>query len=306
MSRSLHVTTILMVVLGMILPSHSAMATTEAENTRAQAPMPHKNLGSGGSMVKAHFTRLDGYLEGRPDNASQLAQMKTQAQQCMREHRETGMATNPPRAWPDFVLSDRTDRYVAANRTIVYHFNLAYGLQWSNCGLLETAAVEATLSSAIGTCNIDLIKKTATGVCDALGHGNAAPPIRVPVATHADVEAAIKKLHNNPGLAALAAVMRQHPPGGTGERKTILGLECEVWKNPLDPNGTTCLATGGSFMASDINGLTGQSNMNLETISIAGIKEHAVEAKLDAMVNSAVFAPYLAAGFTIKNTVPRK
>lgn len=306
MCTSFRVTTILLVFFGVVLPTCRAMATTDAERTRAQAPMPHQSAGAGGTMVKAHFTRLDGYVEGSPDNASQLTRMKAEVQRCVRIHQGSGLATNPPRAWPDFVVSMRTDRYATANRTIAYHFGLVYGLRPDDCGLLETASANATLSSAIGTCNIDLLAKTATGICDALAHGNARPPLPAPASTLADVEEAIKKSPNNAGLAALAAAMRQHPPGGTGERKTVLGLECEVWKNPLDPTGTTCLSTGGTFMASDSNGKKGQSTMNLETISVAGIKEHAVEAKLDAMVDSTVFAPYLAAGFTMTNTAPRK
>jgi hypothetical protein len=306
MRTSTSVTTIPLIFFCLVLSASRAMATTDAERTRAQAQMPHQNAGLGGTMVKAHFTRLDGFVEGRPDNAFQLTRMKAEVQRCVRIHQASGRATNPPRAWPDFVASMRTDRYESANRTIAYHFALVYGVRPDDCGLLETPSANAILSSAMGTCNIDLLAKTATGVCDALAHGNARPASPAPASALADVQEAIKKSPNNAGLVALAAVMRQYPPGGTGERKTVLGLECEVWKNPLDPTGTTCLSTGGTFAASDSNGQKGQSTMNLETISVAGIKEHAVEAKRDALVNSTVFAPYLAGGFTITNTAPRK
>ena len=290
----------------LVLLSPSAEATTDAENTRANASMPHQKLGTGGSMVKVHFTRLDGYLEGRPDNAAQLAEMKVQAQRCMRQHQETGRPTNPPRAWPDFVLSGRTDRYSSANRTIDYQYGLTYGLNWTDCSLSELISASARLLSSMGSCEIDLLKKTAIGVCDAQAHASAPLRLRAPASSMADVEEALRKAPNNPGLAALAAVMRKHPPGGTGERKTILGLECEVWKNPLDPDGTNCISRGGSFTAFDTNGEKNQSAMTIETTSVVGIKMHAVEAKLDAMVNGAVFAPYLAGGFTIKSTGQRK
>lgn len=306
MRTSTGVTVILLVFFGLVLPASRGMATTDAERARALAPMPHQSTGTNAPMVKAHFTRLDGYVEGRPDNASQLTRLKAEVQRCVRIQQTSGRAINPPHAWPDFVVSMRTDRYASANRTIAYHSGLVYGLRPDDCGLLETASATATLSSAMGTCNIDLVAKTATGACDALAHGNARPPAPAPASTVADVEEAIKKSPNNAGLLALAAVMRQYPPVGTGERKTVLGLECAVWKNPLDPTGTICLSTGGTFMASDGNGQKDQSTMNLETISVAGIKEHAVEAKLDAMVSSTVFAPYLAGGFTIKNTAQRK
>jgi hypothetical protein len=305
MNNSSQITTLLIIALAMVMSATPASATTEAEGTRAHAPMPHHSAGLGGTMVKAHFTRLDGFVEGRPDNASQLTRMKAEVQRCVRIHQGSGRATNPPHAWPDFVVSIRTDRYASANRNIAYHFGLAYGLRPDDCGLLETASATATLNSAMGSCTIDLLAKTATGVCDSLAHGSARPASPAPASTLADVEA-MKKSPDNAGLAALAAVMHKYPPDGTGETKTVLGLECEVWKNPLDPTGTICLSTGGTFMASDSHGKKGQSTMNLETISVAGIKEHAVEAKLDAMVNSNVFAPYLAGGFTITNTAPRK
>ena len=290
----------------LVLLSYPADATTEAENKRANAPMPHAKLGTGGTMVKVHFTRLDDYVEGRPDNAARLVEMRAQVQKCVRQNQETGRPTNPPRAWPDFTLSGRTDQYSSANRTIVYQQVLSYAVKQDDCSLMESASASARLTSTMGSCEIDLLKKTAIGVCDAQAHANAPQRLRVPASSLADVEGALRKTPNNPGLAALAAVMRQHPPGGTGERKTILGLECEVWKNPFDPDGTKCLSRSGSFTASDTNGANNQSTMTLETTSVAGIKAHAVEAKLDTMVNGAVFAPYLAGGFAIKSTGPRK
>jgi hypothetical protein len=288
------------------LASPSANATTEAENTRANTPMPHEKLGAGGTLVKVHFTRLDGYLEGRPDNAAQLVELKAQTQKCVRQHQETGRPTNPPHAWPDFVLSTRTDRYSAANRTIEYKHGLTYGLNQSDCSLLEIVSASARLTSSLGSCDIDLLKKTATGVCDTQAHGNASLRLRAPASSLADVEEALRKAPDNPGLTALAAVTRQHPPASTGERKTILGLECEVWKNPLDPEGTICFSRGGSFTAFGSNGAMNQSAMMLEMTSVAGIKLHAVAAKLDTMVDGVVFAPYLAGGFAVTNRGPRK
>lgn len=281
-------------------------ATTEAEFARANKPMSHQAVGDDGSTVKVHFTRLDSYVDGRLGNASRLAQLKAQTQQCVREHRETDRPTNPPRAWPDYLLSHRTDLYTAANRTITYQSGLAYALLELDCSLHETAEETAKLSSSMGTCIIDLRTKTATGVCDAQAHATARARVRVPASSAAEVDEALRKSPDNAGLAALAAVMRQHPVSVKRERKVILGLECEVWDNPFTPQGKDCLSLGGSFTASHANGEHHQSNMTLETTSVGGIQAHAVEAKLDAMVHSAVFAPYLNAGFTITNRAPRK
>jgi hypothetical protein len=281
-------------------------ATTEAELARANKPMPHQAVGGDGSTVKVHFTRLDSYLDGRLGNASGLAQLKAQTQQCVREHRETGRPIKPPRAWPDYLLSHRTDLYTSANRTITYQSGLAYALLELDCSLHETAEETAELSSTMGTCIIDLRKKTATGVCDARAHATARARVRVPASSVAEVDEALRKSPDNPGLAALAAVMRQHPVSVKRERKLILGLECEVWDNPFTSQGKDCLSLGGSFTASHLNGEHHQSNMTLETTSVGGIQAHAVQARLDVMVNSAVFAPYLNAGFTITNRAPRK
>jgi hypothetical protein len=281
-------------------------ATTEAELARANKPMPHQAVGGDGSTVKVHFTRLDSYLDGRLGNAAGLAQLKAQTQQCVREHRETGRPLNPPRAWPDYLLSHRTDLYTSANRTITYQSGLAYALWELDCSLHETAEETAELSSTMGTCIIDLRKKTATGVCDARAHATARARVRVAASSVAEIYEAIRKSPDNPGLAALAAVMRQHPVSVKRERKVILGLECEVWDNPFAPQGKDCLSLGGSFTASHANGEHHQSNMTLETTSVGGIQAQAVEARLDAMVHSAVFAPYLNAGFTITNKAPRK
>lgn len=281
-------------------------ATTEAELLRAQKPMPHQAMGVEGSTVKVHFTRLDSYVDGRLGNAYALAQLKAQTQQCVREHHETGRPVNPPRAWPDYLLSHRTDLYTSANRAIIYQSGLAYDVLELDCSLRETAEETAELSSTMGTCLIDLREKTATGVCDARAHATARARVRVPASSVAEVDEAIRKSPDNPGLVALAAVMRQHPLSVKRERKVILGMACEVWENPLAKQGKDCLSLGGSFTAWHANGEHHQSNMTLETTSVGGIQAHAVEARIDAMVHGAVFAPYLNAGFKITNRVPRK
>jgi hypothetical protein len=111
-----------------------------------------------------------------------------------------------------------------------------------------------------------------------------------------------------PSRAALDALEKamKLAPGKSGEHKTILGIECDVWKTPFDPNGTACLSRGGSFVAAHAtSGLTG-SSMELEITSTLGVNLHAVKAALDAKVNASVFAPYLADGFEVTNVGGRK
>lgn len=292
------------VCLGLI--ALSAEATTEAEDKIRKMPMPHEALGTSGPMVKVHRARLDGYLEGKPGNADRLVQLQAQVQACLQMGKAGGAPVNPPRAWPDFIYSQRTDEYSSANRSIRYSAGLLYAVNPVDCSLLEVQRVVAKLSSSNGSCDIDLLKKTARGVCDATAHADALPPVRTSVSTLGDVEAAQKKAPNNPALTALARAMRPHPPGGMGVRKTILGIECEVWKNSFDPEGTVCRSRGGSFVAAHVAGEQTDSSIALEMTSVAGIKMQAVDAKLDTLVNAAVFAPYLAGGFDITNTRARK
>ena len=292
-------------LLCVCMHSQPAQATTDAENQINKAAMPHQMLGAYGGMVKVHLTSLRGYLEGQPDNATSLARMQAEVSDCVRDHQKGGPPPRPPRAWPEYVISGRTDTYSAVNRTISYSSGLAYAVNPADCSLIEVRNNRANLSSAKGICQIDLIEKTAHGACDAAAQADARPPARTSVATEAQIAAAERNAASHPAQAALAAAMRKHSPAGTGRRKTILGLECEVWPSPLDPDGTVCLSRGGSFIASHAASGQTQSSMELEMTSKVGIKMHATVATLDAMVDAAVFAPYQAGGFRINNTGTR-
>lgn len=287
--------------------SFSAHATTEAEDDRDKAPMPHESLAAQGAMLKVHLVSGRGYLLGRApsDDASARSLMHAQVADCVRYHNEHGLPSNPPRNWPDHSNSSRTDTYSAINRTITYTSSLAYATNESDCSLIEIKNVTAHLYSSLGTCDIDLRAKTAHGACDATGQATARAPIHRPPPTQAQITAFERNAATNPAMAALVAAMRAHPPTATGERKTILGLECEVHPNPFDPDGTVCLSRGGSFAALDAGGVPDLSGMALEMTSSVGIKMLATKAKLDTQVNGAVFAPYLAGGFRITNTGAR-
>jgi hypothetical protein len=279
-----------------------AKATTQAEDDANKAPMPHQSLGAHGAQVKVHLVSLRGYFEGLPDDATRLAKLQAEVQACVQRNREGGRPSKPPRAWPDHVISERMDTYSSVNRAIHYSSGLAYGVNPLDCSLIETPRSTANLFSRKGICKIDLRDKTAHGVCDAIAQADALPPTRLPAPTGAQIAALERRAASEPAVAALLTAMRSHPQAGTGARKTILGLECEVWPNPLDPDGAICLSRGGSFIAAHAAGGLTQSSMELEMTSKAGVKMRATEAKLDVMVHGAVFAPYLAGGFRITNT----
>ncbi|MES2161626.1 MAG: hypothetical protein V4476_10760 [Pseudomonadota bacterium] len=277
-------------------------ATTAAEDEMNKAPMPHASLGSHGPTVKVHLVSANGYLEGRPADATRLSMLHAEVDDCVRRNSASGAASKPPRAWPDHVDSQRIDTYAAVNRTIHYSSALAYGVNPLDCSLLETRRNTARLHSSLGTCDIDLRGKTARGACDATGQASARPPVRLPGLTPAQIDAIERSGASNPAMAAFTAAMRSHAPAAAGEHKTILGLECEVHPNPFDPAGKICESLGGTFASLDVPGDLKQSGMALETTSIAGIQMRATKAQLDTLVGNAVFTPYLAGGFRITNT----
>ncbi|MES2259669.1 MAG: hypothetical protein V4724_14190 [Pseudomonadota bacterium] len=283
------------------LTAMSAQATTETENKMYHDPMPHALLGTGNATVTVHKKRLEGYWTVSSINASELAELKALTGKCIQDHQKNGVPINPPKTWPDFLHGARTDDYDAINRSIHYSRTQLYDLDLRDCSLMETKSFTASLSSSLGICSIDLIEKTAHGFCDATAHGNAPTPRRRSLLDKAKIDDIEKRWPASPGAAALVATMRQILANKTGDRKTILGFECDMWKDPINVNGMTCLYTGGSF-----RGRHAPEGTSLEMTSEYGINMHAIEAVFDTQVNAAVFAPYMAGGFTINNLGPQK
>lgn len=279
----------------------SASATTEGEASLINSPMPHEKLGVGPESVKVHWVRLQGYSEA----AISLVELKSEVQSCLRLAQLAGRQTRPPQVWPDHVESVQSDTYDAANRTITYATTLLYTLNQSDCSLLESRRTVAKLASTRGVCEIDLTNKNAHGVCDARAHADAPAVVHIgPKAPAPDGRASAANAPSQAALAAMEKAMKQFGPAKTGERKTIAGIECDVQTNLLF--GTTCTSRGGSFAGWHAGpGATG-SSMNLELISVGGTTARALRVHLDATVNAAVFAPYLADGFHVTNIVRRK
>ena len=281
-------------------PAH---AETEGESALADSPLPHKRLGAGRDLVKVHWVRLRGYFEGANGHAAMLDDLKSQVQSCVRAAHLAGRQVRPSRVWPDYVNSTQRDTYDSANRSISYSTTLLYTVTPSDCSLLENRRTMATLTSTNGICEIDLSSKTAHGFCDAHAHADAPPWLRT--GSPAPLQASMSSAPSRAALDALEKAMKL-APGKSGEHKTILGIDCDVWQTPFDPNGTACLSRGGSFVGSHATfGLSG-SSMELEITSTLGVNLHATMAELDAKVNAKVFAPYLADGFVVTTTAGRK
>jgi hypothetical protein len=284
-------------------PSYSA---TQVETALINSALPHERIGKGRDSVKVHWVRLQGNFEGANGHAAMMDELKSHVRSCVQVMQRDGREVRPPQVWPDYVWSHQRDTYGAANRSISYGTSILYTVNPSDCSLVENRKTVATLTSIKGICEIDLASKEAHGFCDARAHADAPPRIRTGARAHALSDRAVPPpTANRAALEALEKAMKA-VPGKTGEHKTILGIECDVWKSSLDPTGTTCLSLGGSFVASHaIIGLTG-SGMELEMTSAVGLNLQAIKAKLDANVNAAVFAPYLSDGFRVTDIGARK
>jgi hypothetical protein len=282
-------------------PAH---ATTDGETVLANSPLPHERLGTGRDFVQVHLVRLRGYFEGTKGHVAMMDELKADVRSCVRMAQRDGRQTRPPQVWPDYVMVLQRDSYDASNRSISYGTTLLYTVNPSDCGLVENRRTVATLTSTKGICEIDLAIRKAHGACDVNAHAKAPPMVRsgglAPDRRAVPLSAS--------SLAAQTALEQavKLAPGKTGERKTILGIECDMWKNPFDLSGTGCLSLGGSFVAAHATyGLT-DSSMELEMNSKIGANMRATKVVLDAKVNAAVFAPHLADGFQVTNVGVRK
>ncbi|MBV7536057.1 hypothetical protein KW842_09800 [Duganella sp. sic0402] len=268
-----------------------ACATTQQEQTVLKAPMPHQTY-TGGAAVAVHRARLEGYFEGKNGNAALLAQLKQEVQQCTKSLADSGRTLHPPTAWPEYVMLHREETYTAANRSIRYTTELAYGVSKEDCSLLAPIVSKAVLASSKGVCKIDISNKTARGDCDSSGHADAAPERRAAAQPPAQVRQRMAAA--NPALAALL------PPASSGQR-TILGVRCNVFQQAANQDGdvsTLCYAIGGAFLPLRAVDKDGFGGLLLESTTPHGYQLKAVEARLDTAVGSAVFMPY-ARGYAV-------
>lgn len=276
-------------------------ATTENETMLINSPLPHEKLGAGRESVVVHSVRLHGYVEGEKGHVALLDELKADVQSCVRS--PLSGHSQPPRVWPDYVQSFQADTYEAANRKITYSTTLVYGLNPTDCSLIETRRVVATLASTKGTCQIDFDHKIAHGVCDARAHRDAPIVVNIGPQNSAAIGAGARNAPSQAALAAMEQAMKRFAPVKTGERKTIAGIECEVETQMF---GTVCISRGGSFPGYSAVRKGGGAGIELEWTNIAGSNAQAVKAQLDASVNAAVFAPYLTDGFEVPNIKRRK
>lgn len=280
----------------LLLPLLNASAGTPAEDTMNKAQMPHATLTGGGPTVRVHLARAQGYFESEPDHKAHMADLRKTVQDCVIRHRRNGIAVNPPSTWPDYVMSMRKDEYAATNRAITYMRSIAYFVNQSDCSLTEVVSSGAKLVSNSGTCRIDLVEKTASGLCDPQGHATAAPPARSPPPSAAQM-AALEKAMGKDAIKRIADAIAT-----PRRKKNVLGVTCEIFKTfeQTDLRENMCFVFGVPSSVSSGPHTGVLPAIVLEERSRHGYNLDAIEARLDESVNPAVFTPYLAGGFTIK------
>lgn len=283
----------------------NVLAATQEEQTLESARAPHQVHAGAGGKVKVHRARLDGYFMSQAGNDAMIARLKKDVAKCL--------ATNRPASslkhtidWPTYAISARVDEYMAANRSIRYQSGVAYVMHPADCGLIGEITSTATLTSARGICQIDLVKKIAEGDCDSSGHANAPIPKRPAMSA----DETIRKMAANPAMAAAVAqmkAMREFQPIRTGEYRNVLWARCDVWRQKLQGSNDTatfCYASGASFVAAGAPEDGGPGSLQLDIDNPQGFRQKAVDVKFDTEVSSAVFTPYNGAGFSIKKRAP--
>ncbi len=274
----------------MTLLSPLACAGTALEEQVIRAPMPHTLLAKGGPVVKAHYVRLhSGVKESKMDQAT-AAQLKSLVQACVQVKQKLGVRASLPREFPKLDLGFNKDSYAAHNRVITYMRQYTAQVNEDDCSLREVEGYTAELDSSAGSCTIDLVARTIEGQCDVKAHAAAAPMVRM--ASKSAQQKQFAEMAADPRTAAAAASLQKMMGAVPSARPTkrVLGIECEVVRGADD--NTICIAIGGSFQSA--------LDLILESRQPGLGAGKAVQARLDAPISAAVFAPHAAGGFTVR------
>lgn len=280
-------------LLCLAVASSAAWAGTALEDQILRAPMPHTQLGQSGPSVKAHYVRLHTAASESNIPSTMADSFKQNVLVCVKAKQKIGVRATPPAAFPQFANGVHKDTYVAANRQITYLRQYMAVVSEADCSLKEIESHTATLSSARGSCKIDLVARTARGQCDAALHASA--PVQGAAPGNAGMQEQMARMAADPRTAAAAAQLQRMMAGAgpSGVRRRVLGIECEVFNGAA--GGSACRARGGSFQYG--------AGLVLED-RIAGISvSTAVQAALDAQVSAATFTPHAGAGFRVSQGV---
>ncbi len=208
-------------VLTLVMP-HAAHASLASQDTRG---------------IPVHYVRLTGYGGDNDVNRNNLI---VAHQACVRTQTAFGKPakTLAPGEIPAVISTQEVEIYYAANRTLTVKQGILHDIDRDTCALVAIPHRTAELQSSAGRCDIDLIKKTARGQCDASLHERAAvhpagirPPKvdleKVPLSMRAQVQAQVERLEQ----LGRAKPDTSGPAQSDAQRKTVAGLPCEVYRN---------------------------------------------------------------------------
>jgi len=279
-----------LLALCLSLSSAAGQAATAIERRVDTATAPHQAFKQGGKPVTVHYAHLKDDYRDSPYIKSNLDDLKQKVAFCVEANTRLGRPVRAPAEYPDQILRVNEFEYSAPNRRIMYAVSYSARMA-EDCSLVEVEERTAVLSSAKGECEIDLVRKTARGVCDARAHADAVT--RPPAPGREQMEKTRAALEADPRMAERMAVLRKlaGPAAASGPKRNIAGYACETVQGMGGIHG--CVSKAGSFIPTvGVEGVTLQRTVGKESST-------AVEARLDMKTDPAIFAPYLNGGFTI-------
>lgn len=213
-----------------------------------------------GSGVAAHYVRLSGHAG---DNKVKLQNLIEMREACVRVNRDMGrpVQTFDVNSYPALVTVIDLEIYYSANRTLDVFQSLHHSIDLSSCALEVTAAKKLTLRSGAGKCDVDLVKKTAIGNCDAQAHATAlawqgnttqlATSVdmdKVPSQFREQVIASLKQMQNANSHESQSKELVQPLKQG----KRLIDVDCQVYKHS-QLNHEVCIAQPNATSKPGIN-----------------------------------------------------
>lgn len=181
-----------------------------------------------GQDVRAHHVRLTGH----GGNNAQLRQiMLEEYTECARINPRLGLPVKPlPAAGiPAVISSHEIEIYYAPGRTIAVSTGTLHTLNRNDCGIEEHKhAMLKFLGPEIDTCEVDMMRKKAKGICGAGATSSRSQAILSQLSPEKRADA-LKQLERLKQSRFSGPAAGQIP--GTGIYRVISGMRCEVYRN---------------------------------------------------------------------------
>jgi hypothetical protein len=128
-----------------------------------------RDIDNNAAMHRVHLTGYGG------DNTRNRELLLQTHQACVGLNQSLKKPTKPLSldAVPQIVQAFDINIYYAANRTLIDVKSTSYEIDSDDCGLSSWKNHNATLNSGVGSCDMNFVKKTAKGRCDANAHETA-------------------------------------------------------------------------------------------------------------------------------------